>query len=51
LSAEENFEEALAEAEIKDAEREQAIRDGNADMLPPLHGIPISIKDLVRFRL
>ena len=47
MSAEENFEEALAEAEIKDAEREQAIRDGNADMLPLLHGIPISAKEMV----
>ena len=47
LSTEENFEEAFTEAAVKDAERQQALRDGIADQLPPLHGIPISIKDLV----
>ena len=46
LSAEENFEEALIEAESKDREREEAKLKGT--QLPPLHGIPISIKDMVR---
>ena len=50
LSTEENFEEALREAMIKDAERETALHEGTADELPPLHGIPMSIKDLVRFK-
>jgi hypothetical protein len=31
LSTEENFEEAFTEAAVKDAERQQALRDGIAD--------------------
>jgi Asp-tRNA(Asn)/Glu-tRNA(Gln) amidotransferase A subunit family amidase len=47
LSTEENFEEALSEARVKDAERKAALQDGTADQLPPLHGIPISAKEMV----
>ena len=45
LTTEENFYEALEEAEKKDKERREAIRKGTTDQLPYLHGIPISIKD------
>jgi hypothetical protein len=31
LSTEENFEEAMEEANIKDSEREEALRQGKAD--------------------
>lgn len=48
LTAEENFEEAFEVAKQCDAERERAIKEGTADKLPQLHGIPISVKDLVR---
>ena len=51
LSAEENFEEAFIVAEQRDREREEAIRNGTQDSLPPLHGIPISIKDLVIYEI
>lgn len=30
-------------------EREEAKKNGTTDMLPKLHGIPISIKDIVRY--
>ena len=42
---EELFKEALKEAEIKDQEREQAMSEGRE--LHFMHGIPISIKDIV----
>jgi Asp-tRNA(Asn)/Glu-tRNA(Gln) amidotransferase A subunit family amidase len=48
LTAEENFEEALIEAEIKDKERLEAIKNGTTNQLPLFHGIPISIKDIVK---
>jgi Asp-tRNA(Asn)/Glu-tRNA(Gln) amidotransferase A subunit family amidase len=35
----------LIEAEIKDKERLEAISNGTTHLLPPLHGIPISVKD------
>ncbi len=47
LSTEEDFEEALLEAAKMDGERKKAIAEGKADQLPPLHGIPVSVKDLV----
>jgi len=47
LTAEENFEEAIEEAKKKDMEREEALKNGTEHKLPPLHGIPISVKDLV----
>ena len=46
-SAEENFEEALEEADKKDRVREEAIKDKKVHELPMLHGIPISVKDMV----
>lgn len=39
------------EAQIKDDERRAAQSQGTAHLLPPLHGIPISVKDLVIFIL
>jgi Asp-tRNA(Asn)/Glu-tRNA(Gln) amidotransferase A subunit family amidase len=48
LSTKEMFEEAMEEAKIKDSEREEALRQGKVDELPPFHGIPMSIKDNVR---
>ena len=47
MTAEENIQEAFELAEIKDRERAEAIKNGTAKDLPPLHGIPISIKDYV----
>jgi hypothetical protein len=38
---------ALAEAELRDKERDAARRDGKLDQLSWLHGIPISIKEQV----
>jgi Asp-tRNA(Asn)/Glu-tRNA(Gln) amidotransferase A subunit family amidase len=38
----------MREAKVKDAQTKEAIQQGTAHLLPPLHGIPISIKDLVR---
>jgi Asp-tRNA(Asn)/Glu-tRNA(Gln) amidotransferase A subunit family amidase len=49
LTAEEDFEYALKEAQIKDKERLEAIRNGTTHELPPFHGIPISVKDIVIF--
>ena len=45
LHTDELFEEALAEADQKDAERSIALKEGKQDKLPMLHGIPISVKD------
>ena len=47
LTAEENFIEAMEEAKRCDTERKEAIRNGTQESLPPLHSIPISIKDVV----
>jgi Asp-tRNA(Asn)/Glu-tRNA(Gln) amidotransferase A subunit family amidase len=47
LTCEEDFEYGLEEAKIKDQERQVAIRNGTVDQLPLLHGIPVSIKELV----
>ncbi|TNV80973.1 hypothetical protein FGO68_gene10665 [Halteria grandinella] len=44
LTTEEDFEYGLKEAEIKDKEREEALRNGT--QLPILHGIPVSVKEL-----
>eukprot|EP00347_Sterkiella_histriomuscorum_P018941 403343571 len=46
LSAEENFEEAQEIAKICDAQRLEAIQKNEAEKLPPMHGIPISVKEL-----
>ena len=46
-TAQENFEEALQMAKIKDQELELARQNNNLESLPLLHGIPISIKDYV----
>jgi Asp-tRNA(Asn)/Glu-tRNA(Gln) amidotransferase A subunit family amidase len=48
LTTEENFEEAFILAELRDKERLEAIKNKTTDQLPPLHGIPISVKDLIR---
>ena len=47
LSTEENFREAIKMAKERDDERAQALEDGEADDLPLMHGIPMSIKDLI----
>ena len=47
LTTEERFEEALMEARHRDKERDEAIKNGTFNKLPPLHGIPISVKDMV----
>lgn len=46
---EELFQEALDQAECKDRERRQALREGK--QLPFLHGIPISVKEIVRVKI
>ena len=46
---EELFREALDQAEAKDRERRQALREGKE--LPFLHGIPISVKEIVRLMI
>ena len=48
LSAEECIDEALIEARRCDQERQEALQRGSVHLLPPLHGIPISVKELVR---
>jgi len=48
LSAEEDFDSALVEAAEKDRERREAIQNGTQGELPVLHGIPVSIKEMVR---
>jgi Asp-tRNA(Asn)/Glu-tRNA(Gln) amidotransferase A subunit family amidase len=48
LSAEEDFDSALVEAAEKDRERREAIHSGTQGELPVLHGIPVSIKEMVR---
>lgn len=45
LITEENFEEALSLAQQKDLERAAANKAGTLHQLPPLHGIPFSVKD------
>ena len=47
LSTEEDFEEALRDAAAKDRERQEKGGRG----LPPLHGIPVSVKDSVMIDL
>ena len=49
LVSEEYYDEALKMAEQKDKELQQAIKNKTTDKLPRLHGIPVSIKDHVRF--
>lgn len=44
LTCEEDFEYGLAQAEIKDRERAEALK--NETELPLLHGIPVSVKEL-----
>ena len=46
LTAEENLNEAWTLAKAKDEERKIAREQGKLDELPPLHGIPFSIKDM-----
>ena len=48
LITEENFVEALDLAVQKDKERDTARRQGKLDELPPLHGIPFSVKDMIK---
>ena len=48
LSAEEDFDSALVEAAQKDRERWEAIQSRTQGELPVLHGIPVSIKEMVR---
>lgn len=45
LSTEELFSEAMEMARLRDKERAEAIKKGEVDSLPPLHGIPMSFKD------
>ena len=47
LVTEEYYDEALLMAKEKDAETERAIKNKSTDLLPKLHGIPVSIKDHV----
>ncbi|CDW81226.1 amidase family protein [Stylonychia lemnae] len=47
LVTEEYYDEALLTAQDKDRERELAVRNGRANELGLLHGIPVSIKDHV----
>ena len=47
LLAEENLTEAWELAKIKDEERKVAREQGKLDELPLLHGIPISVKDVL----
>ena len=49
LVTEEYYDEALQMAREKDAETERAIKNKTTDSLPKLHGIPVSIKDHVRY--
>ena len=51
LLTEEYYDEAMALAKIRDKQLEAALRLGNFEGIGPLHGIPISIKDHVRFYL
>ena len=37
----------MEEAKQKDAEREQAIKEGEVDALPIMHGVPMSVKDII----
>ena len=47
LTAEECFDEAVETSRLRDKERHEAVKNGRGDELPLLHGIPISIKDMV----
>lgn len=47
LSTEECFEPALIMAAEKDRERQEAIAGGKQDELPVMHGVPISVKDML----
>ena len=46
LTTEELFEDAMKLAGIRDMERKEAIQKNETHLLPFLHGIPVSIKDL-----
>lgn len=46
MSTEENITQAFEMAKEADNQRDQARADGKMSDLPPLHGIPISIKDV-----
>ena len=48
LSTVERFKEAIDEAKLKDFILNQALDNGTSSSLPPLFGIPISVKDNVR---
>lgn len=45
LVTEEYYSEALEEAKVRDAELAKALKEGKAQTLGKLHGIPVSIKD------
>lgn len=47
LTTEENFEEALRDAEIKDKEIQHHRQNNTTHLLPKLHGVPISVKEIV----
>lgn len=50
LTTEELFEEAFVMAKEKDRLLVEAIKNGSTHLLPPLHGIPFSIKDLIEVK-
>ena len=47
LSTEELFEDAIKLAQKCDKERKEAVAAGQADKLPILHGVPMSVKDCI----
>jgi len=47
LTTEELFEEAMVLAKQRDEERREAIMEGNTDKLPCMHGVPMSVKDII----
>ncbi|CDW82816.1 UNKNOWN [Stylonychia lemnae] len=50
LTTEELIDEAFQEADEKDQERKEALRNEVVDLLPPLHGIPISVQDIFQIK-
>jgi len=47
-TADERFSEAFSEAEIADSKLREYKKQGRLEELPALHGIPISVKEMVR---
>ena len=49
MTADEMFNQAIETARKRDEERERLDREGRLDELPALHGIPMSVKDQIRY--